>query len=121
MSRPKLQVIEILNQKPRELPLNTLPTNEEVILALQHSKQCVNLDWQKTIKNVALKVIEIWNKATIPTNSSRRVVSKVQELNQAFLKLKNTPQARKDGEQYIEKCAVFCVSFFLHLFSFVSD
>lgn len=110
MSRPK-QVIEILDEKPRELPPNRLPTGADVLLAIQYVKLNKNSEWKDIEKDVALEVTKIWNTATIPINSERRIIAKVHDFNQAFLKLLNIPKSRKDKQQYIEKSTTFHVSF----------
>lgn len=63
-----LQKIEIINEKPRKLLQNVLPTTAEVLRAIQYVKQTAEahekIHWKTIERDVAKEVLEIWNRIT---------------------------------------------------------
>lgn len=111
--RDKLELVE---EKPRELLHNVLPTFGDVIRAIHYMKQCEAEDvsskipWKTYELEVAKKVQELWQKASIPTISFTGINKKVTALNQELLVLWKTDISRKCSATYIKKVETFKVS-----------
>lgn len=111
-----LQNIEIINEKPRKLLQNVLPTTADVLRAIQYVKRTSEahekIPWKTIERDVAKEVLEIWNRASIPTTHCNQLVKKTIKLNQDFLALLNADNMRKDKPHYIRKVNTFRVSSF---------
>lgn len=106
--------VEILNEKPRQLLPNVLPTTSDVLRAIQHAKQTLDVSaktpWKTFVNAVATEVHEIWNKASVPTSHFNQIVKRTTKLNKEFLLLLNADITRKDKPHYIQKVNDFTVS-----------
>ena len=77
--------------EPRNLPADQLPTWSDVGLALDKKTNTENVSITEAVKLVTQEIINIYDKASIPTTSYWKVYEKVQRV--VKLKIK-TPRVR---------------------------
>lgn len=108
--------LELVEEKPRELLDDVLPTFGDVIRAIHYAKQCEvedvssKIPWKTYELEVAKKVQEVWQKASVPTISFTGINKKVTALNQELLALWKTDSSRKCSATYMKKVDTFKVS-----------
>lgn len=101
-------LLEIINELPRELPKNVLPTRKDVILAVHYAKRSevnpsARVPWKTYENTVAEQLLEIWKRASIPTIQPSSVVRNLEILNTNFRQLLNAPKTRRESRQFLLK------------------
>lgn len=112
MSRPKK--VEIIDLKPQELNQQLLPTNADVLLAIEYKKNSMKkskerIDVKILINELATDILNIWEKATIPAIQASSVRIKLSTLCSQFNKLGSTEKKRKTTVNYKTKIDAFKV------------
>lgn len=92
MSRKKLKIIDLC---PSDFPLNSLPTNQNVIQTIYFEKKSEGETFKAAIKKVATKLVEIWNRASLPTVQYKTITDKIQSYHKNYLKLAYTESRYK--------------------------
>lgn len=99
---------------PKDLPLNKLPTVEDVIRCVSHERYNLALkinnksvSFTKVATTVANKVISLYNKASIPTVSDKRIVQLLNALHDKYYGLRKSLPRDKNKESFIRKLDEF--------------
>lgn len=98
--------------QPSQLPENVLPTYEQVM------KFCAWIRFNKKVtkkeptfseisEEVAVKVEQIWNKASIPVVSHTRILQLLQQYHAKYMKLLKPFRSRQNSETYKSKIKCF--------------
>lgn len=77
-----------LNIKEKKLAKNSLPTIRDVIEAINFERNEVTK--AEGIKVVAKKIFGLWQQATIPTLTLQRLIAKITQLYNLYLKSSNS-------------------------------
>lgn len=106
MSRGNL----FLLQKPAEIvPANVLPTNCDVISAIQYEKIYNNKSYREAKVSVRDQIVAIWRRASLPIISEVGVLKKINTFHSDYLKLCQTDGSRRNTSVFNQKCEEFVV------------
>lgn len=99
---------------PKDLPLNKLPTGEDVLRCLSHERYNLALkinnksvSFSQVANTVANKVISLYKKASIPTVSDKRIVQLLNALHDKYYGLRKSHSRDKNKESFIKKLNEF--------------
>lgn len=98
--------LHILNEFPSKIPSKKLPSNADIIKAIQFEKESANNSTEAAVKIVANQVNELWQRAQIPVVGERRINRQMTECFDDYLKLH---QSDANRESYDAKVTTFKV------------
>ena len=102
--------LHILNEFPTKIPSNKLPSNADIIKAIQFEKESANISTEAAVKIVANQVNELWQRAQIPVVGERRVNRQLIEYFEDYLKLYRSDSNRKSYDAKVAKFKVIIYS-----------
>ena len=93
--------------QPTKLPSSQLPTKDDVFKCYlwyrNIAEETRSQNTREVAKYVANDIIDIWNKASIPTNSYANVVQSLQRLIEQGKEVQKYPPARRESEVFCQK------------------
>lgn len=107
MSRGNLFLLE----KPAQtLKTNVLPTNKDILLAIQFEKICNNKTFRDAQNIIKEQVISIWRKASLPTVTDRQVAKQMKQMHDKYINIIGSDKARRKSATFKKKTALLSVS-----------
>lgn len=109
-TRIHLQFLDVYAKPIDSSTANQLPSKKDVLSAICWEKIRKNIEYHEAAILVATEVMNVWNMASIPTNTVERVIKVTKDYLATFRQLVRTPTSRITSENFLAKKKSFLVS-----------